>query len=194
MNTANDQIRYKKVLGAKILIESGLYHEMLEDIIDAILSGKTKKARDLLEYLDLYNKQIHEYQKAAKLRASCSFYCALIAMFCGFAFIFWGGQHMLREINWDQLAAGFALAAIGGSISAFIAKTFLDVHRLSIQQLNQYFQQPVAASNVLMAKLLADNLSDSPARQKAYIKIISCLLSLTQEKPKKTNPHQTKFH
>ena len=186
MNTGSDQIRYKKVHGAKILIECGFYDELLEDIADLIISGKTKKARDFLEYLDLYNKQIQEYQKEAKRHASCSFYIVLIAMFCGFAFIFWGGRYILTQMTWDHLATGSAIVAIGGGISAFITKTFLNVHRLSIQQLNRYFDQLVATRYILMAQMLTDKLSGTATRQKACTEIISHLLSLTQQQPNKT--------
>ena len=86
---------------------------------------------------NLYNKQIERYQDETRSRASWSFYIALIAMFFGFAFVFWGGYYILAQTGWDHLAAGSAIAAIGGSISAFITRTFLDVHRLSLQQLNR---------------------------------------------------------
>lgn len=61
-------------------------------------------------------------------------------MFFGFGFVFWGGQHTLTQTSWDHLAAGSAIAAIGGSISAFITKTFLSVHKLSLQQFKSIFR------------------------------------------------------
>ena len=44
------------------------------------------------------------------------------------------------------------IAAIGGAISAYITKTFLDVHKVSLQQLNRYFAQPVINDHILMAQ------------------------------------------
>lgn len=188
MNSDNEEIRYEKVLGAKILIERGFYHQVLGDIFDFILSGRTDTAHALVEHLDRLNKQIEQFEKSAKRRASFSFYTAFVAMFCGFAFIFWGGQHILRQMTWDHIAAGSAIASIGGSISAFIAKTFLKIHRLSIQELNRYSGLHVITGHVLRAQMIADKLSNSAARQKAYREIIACLLSLIQKQPSTTTP------
>ena len=175
MRVENEQIRYKNVLGAKLLKESGFYDEILEDIIDVILSGKTRNAKDFLDELGLNNKQIEQFQKETRSRASWSFYTALIAMFCGFGFIFWGGYYILATP-----VAGTAVAGIGGAISAFITKTFLGIHRLSLQQLDHYFKKTLINTYVLMAEHLANNIPNSPVRQKSYKAIIQSLLSLIE--------------
>jgi hypothetical protein len=127
---------------------------------------------------NLYNRQIESYQDETRSRASWSFYVALIAMFAGFAFVIWGGKYILSELRWDYIAAGGAIASIGGSISAFLPKTFLDVHKLSLNQLNRYFQQPVINDHVLMAQRLADNMPTPEARQKSYEVIIQSLTKI----------------
>lgn len=182
MNTSNEQIRYKKVLGAKLLIESGLYDEIEKDIINALIEGKTTKARDFLAYFDLYTKEIQESKEEARKHASYSFYCALAAMAVGFAFIFWGACHIFQMTTWGHAAAGSAIATIGGSISAYIAKTFLWVHRLSLQQSNYYRQHSFIAHQILLAHLIADDFPDPIARQKVYTQIVSQLLSIIQRK------------
>jgi hypothetical protein len=152
------------------------------------LEAKTRKVTDLLDenrealiignLFNLYNEQIGRYQDETRSRASWSFYIALIAMFFGFGFVFWGGQHILTQSSWDHLVAGSAIAGIGGSISAFITKTFLSVHKLSLQQLNRYFDQPVINDHILMAQRLADGLSNAESRQKAYENIIASVTGL----------------
>jgi hypothetical protein len=154
--------------------------EGLEVKTQEITSLIDQNTRSLIlgNLFNLYNKQIERYQDETRSRASWSFYIALIAMFFGFGFVFWGGQHVLTQTNWDHLAAGSAIAAIGGGISAFITKTFLGVHKLSLQQLNRYFDQPVINDHILMAQRLADNLPDSTSRQKAYEAIILSVTAL----------------
>jgi hypothetical protein len=144
----------------------------------ATLVNQSKQALVLGNLFNLYNTQIEKYQDETRSRASWSFYIALVAMFSGFGFIVWGGQYILTQTNWDHIAAGSCIAAIGGSISAYITKTFLDVHRISIQQLNRYFDQPVINDHILMAQRLADNLTDNSARLKAYEGIISSVVAL----------------
>ena len=74
------------------------------------------------------------------------------------------------------------IAAIGGAISAYITKTFLDVHKVSLQQLNRYFAQPVINDHILMAQRLADALPNDSPKQKAYEGIIASVTALNWQK------------
>ena len=127
---------------------------------------------------NLYSKQIEKYQQQTRNRATWSFALALIAMFAGLGFVFWGGSFLLSEAGKEHLAAGASISAIGGGISAFITKTFLDVHKLSLMQLNHYFKQPVINDHILMAQRLADELGDETARKTAYETIINSISRL----------------
>src|SRR5208337_4596389 len=124
--------RETKVEEAERQVYKFLPPDLLEKI-DKLVSSQenlTEKAKDLTSIIDqnkqalllgdlfnLYNTQIERYQDETRSRASWSFYIALIAMFSGFAFVVWGGQYILTQTNWDHVAAGSALAAIGGSVS-----------------------------------------------------------------------------
>ena len=156
-------------------IETSL-KERTESLAAAI--GANQQAILLGNLFNLYNKQIERYQEETRSRASWSFYIALVAMSCGFGFVFWGGQHVLTDPKWDHIAAGSLLAAIGGGVSAFVTKTFLEVHQLSLRQLNRYFDQPVINDHILMAQRLADALPDQTARQAAYQQVIVSVTSL----------------
>jgi len=143
---------------------------------------------------NLYSKQIELYQQQTRSRASWSFIAAILAMISGLAFVFWGGTVMLSGGETTQLAAGGSIAAIGGAASGFIAKTFLDVHRLSIGQLNRYFQQPVINDHILMAQRLADDIGDADARKNAYETVIVSIAGLIRSSLKdqdlvKEKPH-----
>ena len=65
----------------------------------------------------------------------------------------------------NHVTAGASISAIGGGISAFITKTFLDVHKLSLTQLNGEFRQPVLNDNILMAQRLSDEVDDQDVRK-----------------------------
>ena len=130
----------------------------------------------------LYSKQIEMYQQETRARASWSFICAIIAMFAGFGFVFWGGAVLLKAEQGIVLAAGGLLAGVGGAVSAYITSTFLDVHKLSLAQLNHYFQQPVINDHILMAQRLADESGDPETRRKAYEQTISSVNALIDSK------------
>jgi hypothetical protein len=127
---------------------------------------------------DLYSKQIDKYQTETQARAGWSFIFAIFSMVSGLAFVAWGGAHILMNPGWEHVAAGTGISAIGGSIGAFITKTFLDVHRLSLSQLNHYFQQPVLNSYILTAQRVVECIDEKTAKRKAYESILASVLTL----------------
>lgn len=155
---------------------------------EAGLKEKTEELNALIEesrsalstgrLFNLYSKQIEKYQEETRSRATWSFIFALVAMFAGLGFVFWGGTLILTQVDLDHVAAGAAIASIGGGINAFITKTFLDVHKLSLSQLNHYFQQPVINDHILMAQRLADEVDDEETRKKAYETVIGSISKL----------------
>jgi hypothetical protein len=100
------------------------------------------------------------------------------AMISGLALVVWGGTHLVLHAGWEHVAAGALISTVGGAVSAFIAETFLDVHRMSLVQLNNYFSQPVLNSHILTAQPLADLLPTEAAKQKAYELIIAKVTDL----------------
>ena len=130
---------------------------------------------------NLYGKQIEKYQQQTRTRATWSFAFAIVAMFAGLGFVFWGGRHMLSQPDAGSVTAGSLIAAIGGSVSAYITKTFLRVHEMSLSQLNHYYRQPVTNDHILMAQRLADEVDDPDTRKKAYDIVISSIAALIRE-------------
>ena len=89
----------------KLIVEAGknpTYDEAKKTVAE-----QTKKSEDLVEELSLCKKHTEQCQKETRLRASLSFYAALIAMFFGFGFIFWGGYYILT--SFEHLAVGSAV-------------------------------------------------------------------------------------
>jgi hypothetical protein len=130
---------------------------------------------------DLYNKQVEKYQTETQARAGWSFIFAIIAMFAGLGFVVWGGTVVVSGGGWEKVAAGSLISTIGGAVSAYITTTFLDVHRLSLLQLNRYFRQPVINANVLTAQRIADSIEEPEAKRQAYVKILDRVIELIRE-------------
>lgn len=130
----------------------------------------------------LYGAQIDKYQQATQVRATYSFLLAVFSMCAGLLFVFWGGISILEnETGAKGITAGAAITTIGGGISAYITKTFLDVHKLSLIQLNRYFKQPAINYNIVMAQRLADEVNDEEVRKDAYKAIIKSITLLINE-------------
>jgi len=151
---------------------------------NAVMRVTGENAIAMGRLFNLYSKQIEKYQQETRTRASWSFVFAIISMFLGMAFVFWGGTFILSDTGTDKVAAGAAISAIGGGISAYITKTFLDVHKLSLTQLNKYFKQPVINDNILMAQRLADDVDDTEVRKESYKNIIDSITGLIVENGK----------
>jgi cytochrome c biogenesis protein CcdA len=130
--------------------------ELIESSQTALQTGRL---------FNLYSKQIEKYQTQTQARAGWSFIFAIIAMVSGLGFLVWGGYEIIREhVKWEHVAAGNAISAIGGAVSAFITKTFLDVHRLSLIQLNHYFRQPVLNAHIPKGPLTKKHTNQSSPR------------------------------
>jgi hypothetical protein len=97
-------------------------------------------------------------------------------MGAGLGVLIWGGFNIVSG-DTQHLISGSIVATIGGALSGYITKTFLDVHRLSLLQLNHYFRQPVLNSQILNAQRLAD-LLNGEARQRALESIVARVCDL----------------
>lgn len=162
------------VLVGVALFQDGVQQRKLEDQTrEAMLS--TASFGSAAQQQIFYLKQIAVYQNETRGRARSSFSAALVAMFLGMGFMVWGALAMAKP--W----AGSAIGALGGALSAFITKTFLDVHKVSLVQLNRYFRQPVLQSNVIEARLLADEMGSDDLTRRAYSKIITSVIRLIQD-------------
>ncbi len=167
--------------------------EKTRELVDSqeVLEQRTKDLSALINraqgalsaglLFDVYSKQIEKYQTETQARAGWSFIFAIFAMFSGLGFVIWGGIQAVSGLGWESRAAGAAVSAIGAALSGFITKTFLDVHKLSLTQLNRYFRQPVINSHVLTAQRLADHLESPPSKEAAYLTIIDRLATLIRE-------------
>ncbi|CAV19068.1 Hypothetical protein; putative membrane protein [Vibrio atlanticus] len=140
--------------------------------------GKDEEMKNLF---NLYTKQVEGYQHETRRRANSSFFFAILSMIGGLIFVFWGGSFILSSEGADYVVAGASISAIGGGISAYITKTFLDVHKLSLTQLNRYFKQPVINEHILMAQRLTNDVDDPSFKRESYEKLIVSINQLIIE-------------
>lgn len=153
------------------------FHGEVEAAGRSSLASPTHNLLSLGALADLYSKQIESYQTQTRNRANLSFYYALIAMLAGLVFVAWGGLYLLTSSTLNSVAAGTSLAAIGGVVSAYLTRTFLSIHRLSVEQLNTYFNQPVINDHVVNAQRVAELVADPKERDALYRLIVLSLLS-----------------
>jgi hypothetical protein len=152
------------------------------------LKKAEEQARDKLALpalFDLYWKQINSYQSETRSRAAWSFTVAVSAMLLGLGVLVFGGWNILQPGDLSHAISSSTLTVVGSAISGFLAKTFLDVHRTSLIQLNHYFKQPVLNSHILTAQRLIQLLNkdaqpvlNNDAQVDEIRKILGVLLEL----------------
>jgi len=109
--------------------QSGKRREREEAKLEEAQSNENLKSEGPL--FKLYNEQLRIYQIETRGRARLSFTWAVVSMLVGFAVLAVGATLIVIHGK-DGVLSGSALAAIGGSLSAFITKTLLDVHKVSL--------------------------------------------------------------
>lgn len=130
--------------------------------------------------LELYSNQIERYQADTQQRASYSFFFAILAMSTGIGFVVWAGSYAITSESILKTVGTSVISTIGVTLSAYVTKTFSDLHRVSLEQLNRYFRQPVLNEHVLTVERLAQQLEDG-AREGAYVRLIDKILSLMSD-------------
>jgi len=97
-------------------------------------------------------------------------------MWCGFGWLLicFSAAVILPAGMHTQLLLGF-LAVTGGGLSAFLGRTYIHVYERSLQQLNEYFDQPLLNSYLLSAERIIDGM-DERYRDRAYGAVIDRLL------------------
>lgn len=144
--------------------------------LNRLAQARSEKAMEKLSRY--YISHIAEYQAKTMTCATGSFYAAIGSATAGFVFMCWGANKIFSLKDTDgkiALASGGLIAAIGGAASAYIAKTFLDIHRMSLEQLDRFFIQLTVNDDLIMARRLAKDCDDPDTRKKAYDTIINSL-------------------
>ena len=127
-------------------------HQALEDLADAT---------DLAALIRANRKQMEAYDVLARAQAKSAFRNSQVAMAAGLSVLLLGS---VVAINADDTASKIttaSLTAIGGVLSGFIARTFLQTYSRALRQLNFYFQQPLINSYLLSAQRLVREMSVS---------------------------------
>lgn len=155
-----------------------------EQIIEqAIESGKV----DASHVWCFARKQIDGYHAGTKVRAAQSFLYAQVAAFVGLAvlvggavagiMIFLSKPDSASVIPWVTTGLG----GVGAGLSTYIAKQHLATHRMSLNQLNYYFHQPVVTHQVLQAERLANALGDADKRKEVLASVVIALTEMARD-------------
>ncbi|MET7788107.1 hypothetical protein ABZS93_16060 [Streptomyces sp900116325] len=134
--------------------------------------------RERMELASLVNFNrvlLENYHGIATRQANKSFVSSLVAMGIGLGVLvaaFWAS--MQYNALGERVFIG-SLAALATAFVGYLSKTFLAVYDRSLQQLNQYFNQPVLNGYFLTAERIAERL-DNPMKQELTAQIVMDVL------------------
>jgi hypothetical protein len=148
-------------------------HEAVEELADAA---------DLAALIRANRKQMEAYDVLARAQAKTAFRNSQVAMGAGLLVLFLGA---ILAIGADDTASKIttaSLTAIGGTLSGFIAQTFLRTYSRALRQLNFYFQQPLINSYLLGAQRLINEMSEDK-RDPALSDVIAHVMAVVVRLP-----------
>jgi uncharacterized SAM-binding protein YcdF (DUF218 family) len=137
---------------------------------------RLKDQMALPSLINLNRLLLDNYHGIATDQAESSFRSSRRAMWCGFLWLLmcFSAAVFLPTAARAQLLLG-SLALTGGALSAFLGRTYIHVYERSLQQLNQYFDQPLLNSYLLSAERLIGEMETSN-RDQAYQAVLERLL------------------
>ncbi|MFI8823411.1 hypothetical protein [Streptomyces sp. NPDC053431] len=119
---------------------------------------RLKEHMELASLVNFNRLLLERYHGIATKQANKSFISAIVAMGVGLAVLvgaFIASMHFTAQ--GERLFIG-SLAALATGFVGYLSKTFLAVYDRSLQQLNQYFNQPVLNQYFLTAERITDQL------------------------------------
>ena len=154
------------------MVDSGTYDRLLPDIVDVLVSCDGLLSQKFLAEVGVYVR----IQKETRVRAKLSFYGAIVSALLGFLLI-GVGIVLLWQGN---LASGSLISLVGSAISAFITKTFLRIHEISLQQLNR-FSMPALTEILSVVEKTIESLKDPNRRDEARVAAIEAFLRVLEK-------------
>ncbi|MEU9093533.1 hypothetical protein [Streptomyces sp. NPDC048428] len=147
------------------------------------LDNAADNLRERMELASLVNFNrvlLEKYHGIATRQANKSFVSSLIAMSIGLLVLV-GAFVASMQFNalGERIFIG-SLAALATAFVGYLSKTFLAVYDRSLQQLNQYFNQPVLNGYFLTAERIVERLDD-PLKQDLTAQIVMDVLETGKE-------------
>jgi len=145
--------------------------EVFESAVDRL-----REKMALPNLIELNRLMLNNYHGIATEQAESSFRSSRRAMWCGFVWLLacFSAALFIPVSTGVQILVG-ALAVVGGALSGFLSRTYIRVYERALQQLNQYFNQPLLNSYLLSAERLIGEMSEK-TRDHAYEAVLQRLL------------------
>jgi len=145
--------------------------EVFESAVDRL-----REKMALANLIELNRLMLDNYHGIATEQAESAFRSSRRAMWCGFVWLLacFSAVLFIPVPTGVQILVG-GLAVIGGALSGFLSRTYIRVYERALQQLNQYFNQPLLNSYLLSAERIIGEMSVE-ARDCAYEAVLQRLL------------------
>lgn len=143
------------------------------------LDSAADQLRERMELPSLVNFNrvlLEQYHGIATKQANKSFASSLVAMAVGLVVMIVAFYASMQFTTTGERVFIGSLAALATAFVGYLSKTFLVVYDRSLQQLNQYFNQPVLNQYFLYAERVVDGM-DQSAKEELRKKIVEEVLA-----------------
>jgi hypothetical protein len=148
---------------------------------------KLREHMNLPNLIEFNRNQIDLYHLQTRKQARSSFRWSQFAMATGLLILAGGAIVAIRAPDDTTKVVAGVLAGVGGAFSGYITQTFMSAHRVALEQLNKYFQQPVLASYLLAAERLLEKMTPAE-HDRVYGEIVDVLLASAHRPDSKQLP------
>jgi hypothetical protein len=115
---------------------------------------------------------IASYHQLTVRQSAESFRNSQIAMALGLIILVAGAWTVLRADDTISRVVVGGLAALGGTFTAFLSRTFLSSHERALEQVNYLFSQPLVSHYLAYSREVAMALSKDELRDSALEKVV----------------------
>ncbi|MFJ8073113.1 hypothetical protein ACIQ7Q_03975 [Streptomyces sp. NPDC096176] len=139
-----------------------------------LLENAADRLKEHMELASLVNFNrilLERYHGIATKQANKSFVSSIAAMAVGLAVLIGAFVASMHYNSQGERVFIGSLAALATVFVGYLSKTFLAVYDRSLQQLNQYFNQPVLNQYFLTAERVVERL-DGPRREELLTQIV----------------------
>jgi hypothetical protein len=150
---------------------------------DQLISELSASERQLGILLELNREQVLRYHDIVTKQADQSFRAGQLAAAAGLVVIgvcLWVGlNHPGADVKWFS----GAIAGTGTAVAGYINRTYMRMYEKSIEQLSQYFDQPVVTGYYLTAERMAKVADLSPdLRDRIIGSVLSTAMHITKKR------------
>jgi hypothetical protein len=140
------------LFGITVLALLTFFYKLAQAIVTAgvqralVRRNEAEGKNDIAERISANREALLVWERIVQSQARSAYTYSMLAVVLGLLVLLAGGLVVVSTDDISSQVAVAGLSGVGGAIAGYIARTFLEIHKLAQQQLNFYFVEPLVAT------------------------------------------------